>query len=73
MVHKSREKGRATAIASALAVEAWTATGGALERSNASRTINASLVERRRSIDRRHNARRSWGIFRLDKERRAGE
>ena len=71
--HKGRQKGRVVAIVTALLVGAWQSVVGALERSNASRTINTSFVERQHLTDRRHNARKSRKTYRFSKDWRMHE
>jgi IS1 family transposase len=67
-VHKEREKGRVVAILTAVVLGTWPAVAGALERSQASRTINTSFLERHHLTDRHHNARKSRKTYRFSKD-----
>jgi hypothetical protein len=72
-VHKEREKGRVVAIVTAVVLGTWQAVAAALKRSEASRTINTSFVERHHGTDRHHNARKSRKTYRFSKDWRAHE
>jgi hypothetical protein len=72
-VHKQRKEGRVVAIVTAVVMGTWAAVSGALERSNASRTINTSFVERHHLTDRHHNARKSRRTYRFSKDWRMHE
>jgi IS1 family transposase len=66
-VHKEREKGRVVAIVTSVVLGTWAGVCGALEGSEASRTINTSFVERHHLTDRHHNARKSRRTCRFSK------
>lgn len=72
-VHKGREKGRVVAIVTAVVLGTWQAVAGVLKRSEASRTINTSFVERQHGTDRHHNARKSRRTYRFSKDWRMHE
>jgi IS1 family transposase len=72
-VHKEREKGRVVAITTAVVLGTWQAVAGALKRSEASRTINTSFLERHHLTDRHHNARKSRKTYRFSKDWRMHE
>jgi hypothetical protein len=72
-VHKEREKGRVVSIALAVVLGTWQAVAAALGRSDASRTINTSFVERHHLTDRHRNARKARKTYRFSKDRRAHE
>jgi hypothetical protein len=72
-VHKEREKGRVVAIALAVILGTWQAVAAALKRSEASRTVNTSFVERHHLTDRHHNARKSRRTYRFSKDGRMHE
>jgi hypothetical protein len=72
-VHKEREKGRVVAITLAVVVGTWRAVAAALKRSEVSRTVNTSFLERHHGTDRHHNARKSRKTYRFSKDWRMHE
>ena len=72
-VHKEREKGRVVAITLAVVVGTWQAVAAALKRSEVSRTVNTSFLERHHGTDRHHNARKSRKTYRFSKDWRMHE
>jgi hypothetical protein len=72
-VHKQRERGRVVAITLAVVLGTWQAVAAALKRSEVSRTINTSFLERQHGTDRHHNARKSRRTYRFSKDWRMHE
>jgi hypothetical protein len=72
-VHKEREKGRVVSIALAVVLGTWHAVAAALSRSEASRAVNTSFVERHHGTDRHRNAWKARRTYRFSKDWRMHE
>jgi len=67
-VEKRREKGRVVEIVTRVIFGTMAAVEAALARSNASRRINTSFVERQNATDRHHNARKVRKTYTFSKD-----
>ena len=72
-VAKRREKGRVVEIVTRVVFGTMAAVMEVLRRSTASRSINASFVERQNAADRHHNARKVRKTYTLSKDWRVHE
>jgi IS1 family transposase len=73
VVEKTREKGRVVAITTRVVFGTKAAIAAALEKSNVSRAINTSFVERQNGTDRHRNARKARKTYRFSKDWRFHE
>jgi IS1 family transposase len=73
VVEKTREKGRVVAIATRVVFGTKAAVEAALKKSNVSRAINTSFVERQNGTDRHRNARKARKTYRFSKDWRFHE
>jgi IS1 family transposase len=73
VVEKTRAKGRVVAIATRVVFGTMATVLAALGRSNASRAINTSFVERQNGTDRHRNARKARKTYRFSKDWRHHE
>ena len=67
-VEKRREKGRVVEIVTRVVFGTMAAVQAALARSNVSRSINTSFLERQNATDRHHNARKVRKTYTFSKE-----
>ncbi len=73
VVEKTREKGRVVGIDTRVVFGTKAAVVAALEKSNVSRAINTSFVERQNGPDRHRNARKARKTYRFSKDWRYHE
>ena len=73
VVEKTREKGRVVSITTRAVFGTKAAMVAALKKSNVSRAINTSFVERQNGTDRHRNARKARKTYRFSKDWRFHE